>query len=289
MTKPVHRGRAVRNCLPVICFFITVLPAYCLDFDLKKLDDTLTRYGLKEAAESAAGISLDTVTEYLDWDRVNLSMQADMKNTSVVLGRRAEIDAEVFKLGMRAVRIDPRTVISIPRADRPVTLTGMYMLRYPLKDTAFMVLPKKKTYMKLDPERSRELLGELRESLHDRKAEIMKKEMPGSEEMDGRMCDRAHVIMKLYNGTRVDATAWLAQGLKGFPVKISADFTTPRGIKGTNTTLFTNIRKTVPDEKLFDIPDNYRRCKNIVEMLGGGAFGSRPGRTGRKRLQGDRR
>jgi hypothetical protein len=36
--------------------------------------------------------------------------------------------------------------------------------------------------------------------------------------------------------------------MKGFPVKIVADFKTPQGIAGTNTTTFTNVEKTEPDE-----------------------------------------
>ena len=81
--------------------------------------------------------------------------------------------------------------------------------------------------------------------------------------------------MTLHNGTHNDITAWMAKDLKGFPIKIISRFKTPRGVTGTNKTMFTNIQKTLPKNSLFEIPDKYVKCKNFVELLSGGKFGKR--------------
>jgi hypothetical protein len=63
--------------------------------------------------------------------------------------------------------------------------------------------------------------------------------------------------------------------MKGFPVKILADFKTPQGIAGTNTTMFTNIEKTEPDEALFSIPRDCVKYDNLLEVATEGKLGSR--------------
>ena len=129
--------------------------------------------------------------------------------------------------------------------------------------------------MELDPEKAREMMGELKEEFEDKSTTIEKKEKLGEETIDGHLCDKYHIIMTLHNGTNNDVTAWLAQDLKGFPIKITSRFKTPRGVTGTNKTMFTNIKKTLPQNSLFEIPDKYVKCKNFVELLSGGKFGKR--------------
>ncbi len=95
------------------------------------------------------------------------------------------------------------------------------------------------------------------------------------ETIDGQECKKIAALMKFPNNTKSNITAWLAQGMKGFPVKILADFKTPQGIAGTNTTTFTNIEKTDPDESLFAIPKDYVKYNNLVEVASEGKLGSR--------------
>ena len=58
-------------------------------------------------------------------------------------------------------------------------------------------------------------------------------------------------------------------------MKILADFKTPQGISGTNTTTFTNAEKTEPDEALFAISKDYVKYNNLVEVASEGNLGSR--------------
>jgi hypothetical protein len=257
-----------------ILLFLPFLPVFCSAIDFKELGDKLEQFGINDALKTV-GIDLDRVTYYLNWDNINLSLKADMANTTETLGRKVQIDSKVYKKGLSRIRINVKGDIQIPRAQSPVMISNSYMLRYPIKKEAYLVLPLKKAYMKLDPEKSREMLGQLKERLDEKSGKIEKKEIIGTEELDGYLCDKAHVIMTLANGTRCDITAWLAKDLKGFPIKIILQYETPRGVTGTNTTVFKNIEKTEPEDALFEIPEDYIKCDNIIELATGGKFGSK--------------
>ncbi len=257
------------------CIMLLLFPCNCRAFKPGDIAEKLDELGLTGSVEDFTGISLENLSSFLNWDKINMSLSADMHNTTDMLGRKALVTARVQKLGLRGIRIDARSDVHVPRADKPIRLSGFHMLRFPLKDRAYLVLPARKTYMKLDPERSRELMGELWEELNENKAEIDKREILGEESLQGYLCKKARILMTLHNGTKVDSLAWLAEDLKGFPLKIVADYTTPQGLTGSNTTVFSNIEKIEPDEGLFEIPEGYRRCENFVQLLSGGKIGSR--------------
>ncbi len=81
--------------------------------------------------------------------------------------------------------------------------------------------------------------------------------------------------MALPNGTTNDINAWLAESLKGFPIKIVANFKTPQGITGTSSTMFRNIENKDPADELFSLPKDYVRYDNLIEVATEGKRGSR--------------
>ncbi|MCX5902751.1 MAG: DUF4412 domain-containing protein, partial [Proteobacteria bacterium] len=171
------------------------------------------------------------------------------------------IDGKLYKSGINSLRVDLKSGIEVPGRNA-LRLTDCYVLYHILKKQAFVVFPRKDAYIKIDPDEARDLIGSLLKN-RDGKPKIEKKEDLGMETVDGQECKKIAALMKFPNGTKSNITAWLAQSLKGFPVKIVADFKTPQGIAGTNTTTFTNIEKTEPDEALFSIPKGYVKYKNL--------------------------
>lgn len=257
---------------------LLLLPAYCRAISLEDIAPVLEEAGVTDQIESLIGIDLDTVQTYLDWDKNNLSLSGSMQSSVSLEGSTTSVSARMAKLGMRALRCDMNGALQLPALDAPVTVPGLYLLRYPLEDESWLVLPSRKVRLKLEPERGRALLGQLQEGMGDRKNTVEKKEVLGEETIDGYRCSKVHIVMRLHSGTRTDTLAWLARDLQGFPLRLETTCTTPRGLRGRAVTRFTDIDKAVPAQELFDLPEDYIRCKNIVEFLSGGAIGSRLGK-----------
>ena len=209
----------------------------------------------------------------LNWETINVSLVSDFTNVTELKRGKAVIDGRLYKSGINSLRVDLKSGIEIPGRDS-LRLTDCYVLYHILKKQAFAVFPRKSAYVKIDPDEARDLIGSFLKN-RDGKPKIEKKQDLGMETVDGRECNKIAALMKFPNGTKSNITAWLAQGMKGFPVKILADFKTPQGIAGTNTTTFTNIEKTEPDEVLFAIPGDYVKYDNIVEVATEGKLGSR--------------
>lgn len=198
-----------------------------------------------------------------------------MVNTTEILGAEIKVFSKVYKKGLTNIRVDVKSDIIIPNVQTPIKISNGFLLQFPLKSKTYLVLPKHKGYMKLDPEKGRELLGQLKETFGNNSGKIDKKEHVGTEEINGYICDKVHIIMILDDGTRTDITAWLVQTLKGFPIKVIARFETPVGIRGINTTVFINLEKRIPEADLFEIPRDYNRHKTFLELVTGGKLGSK--------------
>ena len=255
----------------ILLFF---LPSACFAIDLKGFGEKMEQFGLGDVLEMAE-TEVDKVAQFLNWETINVSFKADMTSTTDSLGRQAVVDSRIYKKGLSGIRMEVKGEMKIPGSQSPVKLGNFYMLQYLLKKEGYLVLPLKKTYMELDPDRGRELFGQLKERMDEKSSTIEKKEVLGTETLDGYLCDKAHVIMILENGTRCDVTAWLAKKLKNFPLKTVLQFETVRGITGTNITLFKNIEEMDLETDLFEIPGSYTKCKNLLELTSGGKFGSR--------------
>ena len=221
----------------------------------------------------SSGIDPGRITDYLNWESINVSLVSDFANVTELKRGKVAIDGKVYKSGINSLRVDLKSGIEVP-GKNAVRLTDCYVVYHILKKQAFVVFPRKDAYIKIDPDEARDLIGSLLKN-RDGKPKIEKKEDLGMETIDGQECKKIAALMKFPNGTKSNITAWLAQSFKGFPIKIVADFKTAQGIAGTNTTTFTNIEKTEPDEALFSIPRGYTKYDNLVEVATEGKLGSR--------------
>ena len=254
----------------IIALLLT--PHLCNALDLGEIGKTLEQAGVSDVLKSS-GIDPGLITDYLNWETINVSLVSDFTNVTELKRGKAVIDGKLYKSGINSLRVDLKSGIEVP-GKNALRLTDCYILYHILKEQAFVVFPRKDAYIKIDPDEARDLIGSLLIN-RDGKPKIEKKEDLGMETIEGQECKKFSALLKFPNGTKSNVTAWLAQSLKGFPVKILADFKTPQGIAGTNTTTFTNIEKTEPDEALFKIPKDYAKYDNLVEVATEGKMGSR--------------
>jgi hypothetical protein len=261
----------MKRIFSIIFILVLIFPARGLSIDLGEIGKTLEKAGAGNILESA-GIDLNKITDYLNWETINVSLISDYSNITNIKGKKVLIDGKVYKSGLNAMRIDLKSGLEVPGKDTK-RLTDCYVLYRLLKKQGYLVFPRRKAFIEIDPDEVHELLGALHKK-RDGKPKIEKKEVLGMEAVDEYTCKKVYALMRLPNGTKNNITMWLAQDLKGFPVKIVADFLTPRGLTGTNTTLFTNIQKTEPNEALFVIPKDFIKYKNLVEVATKGKLGS---------------
>jgi len=252
------------------------VPHESLAVDLGQIGKTVETLGVENILD-AAGIDLSRITDYLDWETINISLAADMANTTKIMGKTVTVDGKLYKKGLSNVRIDVKSELEVPGKDS-IRLADCFILDEPLEKQAYVVFPLKEAYVKIDPDDVLEMLGQFQKK-RDGKAKIEKKEDLGSETVDGIDCKKVHIIMTMANGTQNDITAWLAKELKGFPVKIAVDFKPLRGKQGTSVTTFKNIETTDPEAGLFSIPEGYAQYDNLVQVATRGKRGSRRGST----------
>jgi hypothetical protein len=129
--------------------------------------------------------------------------------------------------------------------------------------------------MELDSEKIREMLGDRMEKNKNKKSTVQKKEKLGTEGIDGRQCEKMHIVKTTGTGMKNDITTWLAKDLSGFPVKTLLQFELPRGQTGTSSILFSNIVKGEQEGSLFELPKEYEKYDNLVELATEGKMGSR--------------
>ena len=224
---------------------------------------------------SQTGFDLDKAVGLLDWERLNVSLKADMESVTKMFDKTARVDATVYKQGMSAVRVDIRGGLQLQDGGKPLELPGCYILEYPLRDKTYLVFPRRSGYLELDPERVRELLGSQLEKNKKNPGKVVKKERLGAEEIDGHACDKVHIVKTTGAGAKNDITSWQAKDLGGFPLKTLVGFETPRGLKGSSSVVFRNIIKAEQEGSLFEIPHDYTHYDNLVELATEGQAGSR--------------
>jgi len=256
----------------LIFISVFLISPNCFSLDIGELGNTLEKAGVGNILETS-GIDLDKFTDYLNWETLNVSFISDFKNTTAIGRRKVLFDGKIYKNGINALRVDLKGGLEVPGKDG-LRLFDCHLLYRMLKKKAYLVFPKREAFIEVDPDEVLDMLGSIMKK-RDGKPKIEKKEFLGQELFDGHDCKKVFAAMKFKNGARTNVTTWLAQGLKGLPVKIIADFTAKSGISGSNTTTFTNIRKTEPDEELFAVPKSFIKYKNLVEVATEGKLGSR--------------
>lgn len=266
----------MRKTFLVVCVAILFMPPAGLAVDLGRIGKTVETLGVENVLD-AAGIDLSRITDYLDWETINISLSADMANTTIMMGKTVAVDGKIYKKGLSHVRVDVKGELEVPGKDS-IRLVDCFILDEPLAKQAYIIFPLKEAYIKIDHDDVREMLGQWQKK-RDGKAKIEKQEDLGSEAVDGIDCKKIHILMTMANGTKDDITAWLAKNLKGFPVKIAVDFKPLRGKPGTSITTFSNIETTEPEAALFSIPQGYTRYDNLVQVATQGKRGVRRGST----------
>ena len=241
---------------------------------IEKFGETLDSLGVKDALPQS-GIDIDRAAEYLNWEQLNVSLKGDMTSSTHLLGKTVRVDSAMYKKGITGIRIDIKGGLQVQEGAKTLSLVNCYLLEYPLKDKAFVVFPGKKGYMELDPEKIREMLGDRIEKSNKKKGTVQKKEKLGIEEIDGRQCEKMHIVKVSGTGVKNDITTWLAKDLSGFPVKTELQFELPRGQTGTSSILFSNIVKGEQESSLFELPKEYEKYDNLVELATEGSMGSR--------------
>ena len=240
---------------------------------IEKFGETLDALGVKDMLPQS-GIDFDRAAEYLNWEQLNVSLKADMTSATVILGKTVRVDAAIYKSGLSGIRIDIKGGLQVQQDAKPLSLVNCYLLEYPLKDKAFIVFPKKNGYMELDPEKIREMLGDRIEKSKKKKSTVQKKEKLGTEEIDGRQCEKMHIVKVSGTGMKNDINTWLAKDLSGFPVKTLLQFEMPKGQTGASSILFNNIVKGEQESSLFELPGEYEKYDNLVELATEGKMGS---------------
>jgi hypothetical protein len=253
-----------------------LVPHESLAVDLGRIGKTVETLGVENVLD-AAGIDLSRIADYLDWETINISLAADMANTTTIMGKTVIVDGKLYKKGLSNVRIDVKSELEIPGKDS-IRLADCFILDELREKQAYIVFPLKEAYVQIDPDDVLEMLGQWQKK-RDGKAKIEKQEDLGSETVDGIDCKKVHILMTMANGTRNDITAWLAKDLKGFPIKIAVDFKPLRGKPGTSVTTFSNIATTDPEGALFAIPEGYALYENLVQVATQGKRGARRGST----------
>jgi len=232
---------------------------------IDKRGEILDVPGIKDMLPQS-GIDLSRAAEYLNWERLNVSLRADMTSVTEVFGKTVHVDSVIYKNGLSGLRIDIKGGLQVQEGGKTLSLVNFYLLEYPLKDKACIVFPGKKGYMELDPEKIREILGDRIEKNKKKKGTVQKKEKLGFEEVDGRQCEKFHIVKISGNGMKNDITTWLAKDLSGFPVKTFFQFEMPRGQTGTGSIFFSAIVKGEQESSLFELPGEYEKYDTLVEL-----------------------
>ncbi len=241
---------------------------------IEKLGETLSTLGIQDMLPQS-GIDFDRAADYLNWEQLNVSLKADMTSSTHMFGKTVRVDSVVYKKGLTGIRIDIIGGLQVQENAKTLSLVNCYLLEYPLKDKAFIVFPLKKGYMELDPEKIREMLGDRLKKSGKKKSTVQKKEKQGAEEIDGRQCEKMHIVTVSGKGMKNDITTWLAKDLSGFPVKSLLQFDLPLGQTGASSIIFSNIVKGEQEEALFELSEEYEKYDNLVELATEGRMGSR--------------
>ncbi len=84
----------------------------------------------------------------------------------------------------------------------------------------------------------------------------------GKEDVDGIACAKKKMVFSMEDGKKREMTAWLATGMKDFPLKIQVEEN-----QAIVTILFKNVKLEAPAASRFDAPTGYTAYKNIQQMM----------------------
>ncbi|MCP4717722.1 MAG: hypothetical protein GY868_21570 [Deltaproteobacteria bacterium] len=229
---------------------------------------------------SAFSFNKDNILQYLNWEEQPDSFTAEMATTTVTEKKTVSAVSKVSKKGVALLRIDmePKMLKAMVR-QRGGQMGDFYLLRHKEEQNSYIVFPAKSGYLERNTAQSevmmQQLAGQLKKSFQQKSTNIQKLEMQGTETVEGVKCDKVHLVMPLKNGITNEITSWLAKDHKHFPMKTVVISTMPNGKTIKNTTQFRNVKKTKLDNSLFEIPEDYTRYDNMVQLMTGGQYGDK--------------
>jgi len=151
------------------------------------------------------------------------------------------------------------------RSENPM-MQGMVSLHLEKAQKTIMMSSATKTYME-QPQGSRET-----PSIDDPRVVVEKKQI-GSETIDGHPCTKYDAVfyMKENPSEKYKAILWEAQDLGGLVIR--NETTLPPGKMGPGerkvATELKNIKLGAATASMFEVPKDYRKVNNMIEMMGG--------------------
>jgi hypothetical protein len=151
------------------------------------------------------------------------------------------------------------------RSENPM-MTGMINLHFENEKKSIMMSSATKTYME-QPIDSKEV-----PSLDDPRVVVEKKEI-GSETIDGHPCTKYDSVfyMKDTPSEKYKAVLWEAKDLGGLVIR--NETTLPPGKMGPGerkaVTELKDVKLGAATASMFEVPKDYRKVNNMMEMMGG--------------------
>jgi hypothetical protein len=174
-------------------------------------------------------------------------------------------DNYTAKLVMEGMSMPIAKMGSKTRTENPM-MQGMVSLHFTEADKMIMMSPANKTYMEqpLDSKQAPEL--------DDPRIVIDKKQI-GSETIDGHPCIKCDSVFYLKDSPseKYKAVLWEAQDLGGLVIR--NETTLPSGKMGGGerkaVTELKDIKIGAAKASMFEVPKDYRKVTNLMEMMGG--------------------
>jgi hypothetical protein len=149
------------------------------------------------------------------------------------------------------------------RTESPM-MKGLVTLSLPDTKKTIMMSPAGKTYFE-------QPIGERMPSIHDANVTMEKKKV-GSETIDSHSCVKYDVIYyhKDKPSEKYQGTIWEAQDLGGLVIRYET--AVPENKRGGGpakvVTEFKEIKVGAAQASMFEVPSNYRKVSNMMELMG---------------------
>ncbi len=244
----------------------------------KKLFVTAVLLVFSPAICLASSINRANVLKYLNWEEKNISFSADLITRTETQQKKITRNSRIYKRGAALLRVDtePALLRSFGQSNRQ--LGDFFLIRNSDTQKAFFVFPEKKAYIEADTKEIKKMMeqlgGDVKDNLNGKKQQIKNFEQLGTESIEGFTCEKVHVITEDKKGIEYDVTAWLAADYNNFPLKTFVKTTMPGGAVGTNAANFQNIVRKKPAKSLFNIPPDFTKYKNLVQLSTDGKAGA---------------
>ena len=161
-----------------------------------------------------------------------------------VSGRKMRNEMDMTKMG----NVSPRDLAGM----KQMGMDQMVILALPEKSASYIVFPNLKSYCDMPNSGKGNPEGKL------------EKTALGSDTVETHACTKSKLTFTDKDGKTAEAIVWEATDLKNFPIQFQTDEDAQ-----TTTTTFSDIKMDRPDASLFDLPESYKKYRNMQEMMMG--------------------